>query len=165
MDRREVALDHNIPLPLLTVLADYIPEVRLVPIRQIDQSLTEFEDHDLIYELARRDYAVMVTANYKMLEDPQVLVALHQTKFTLMAIEHAGDDALLATGALLRDLLPMLRKLNAKGQVFRSRPLAPTSVSPYRLLQGIATRHDRQVDDLLDELKVSNWRQRTLPQQ
>lgn len=95
-----------------------------------------------------------------MLNDASVLVALHDTKLTLLAIEGVGDDAILATGALLRDLLPAIRKLTAKGQVFRSRPTAPAPVSPFDLLANLAAGQEREVQDLLDQHRVEGWRGR-----
>jgi len=153
-----VALDHNMPLPLLRAVDMYVPEVQLVPVRQIDPALAELDDNDLVYELARRAWPMMVTANYKMLSDPAVLVALHQTKLTLMAIEGAGHDAILATGALLRDLLPVMRKLTTKGQVFLSRPVAPRPTSPFQLLERVAAHQGCRAADLEKTYRVTNWR-------
>lgn len=162
--RRRVALDHNFPRNILDTLERFIPEVSLVPIRtigqEIDVELAELEDHDLVYELARQRWPIMVTANYKMLLDASVLVALHDTKLTLFSIEGVGDDPVLATGALLRDLLPAIRKLSAKGQVFRSRPTAPAPTSPLDLLANLAGRQDRDVQQLLDQHRVRDWRRR-----
>ena len=158
--RRRVALDHNFPKPILEVVQRFIPEVEFVRIQPLDAWLADLEDHDLIYELARRQLTLMATTNYKMLNDESVLVAVHQTKLTVFAIEGVGDDSILAAGALLRDVLPALRKLTARGQVFRFRPTAPRAEPAFDALVSLATRrHDKQsAQTILDELRVRNWR-------
>lgn len=156
--RRPVALDHNVPRPILDVLARFMPEVSLTPVRDIHPGLVDLEDHDLIYELARQRWTLMVTGNYRMLNDPSVLVALHQTRMTLFTIEGAGHDAILTTGTLLRDLVPAIKRLSRRGQIFRSKPTAPTPTRAYELLTRHAAQTGRDPDDVRREHHVPNWR-------
>ena len=157
--QRRVALDHNFPRSILDMLQVHLPEVELTPVARLAPELAELEDHDLIYELARRRWTILATGNYKMLNDAAVLVALHQTRLTLFSIEDAGDDPVLATGAMLRDLLPTIRKLSRRGQVFRSKPRAPKPERAYHLLEALAARQNRELDDVLAEHRRS-WRDR-----
>ena len=100
-----VALDHNFPEPLLRDVAIWLPEFAFHWIKDLPpDDLNELEDHDLIYELHRRAFPLMVTNNHKMLDDRWVLVGIEQARLTVVAIEGAGDDPVFATGVLLRDL-------------------------------------------------------------
>jgi hypothetical protein len=119
---RPVALDHNFPEPIVRTIEPYLPEVRSHWIRHVDGRLSDMEDHDLVYELHRVGFSVMVTGNYKMRIDPRVLVAVEQTRMSLLTIQGAGDDPVLATGVLLRDLLPILRGDVHKGLLYKIRP-------------------------------------------
>jgi hypothetical protein len=92
------------------VLDEHLRSIELVWVRDIGAELPTLDDDALIHALARHGHSVLVTSDYHMLDDPAVLVALHLTRVTLFAIEKAGHDPLIATGVLLKDLLPALRK-------------------------------------------------------
>ncbi len=118
-----VALDHNFPEPPLRDVARWLPEFDFRWIKDLPpHGLNELEDHDLIYELHRRAFPVMVTNNYKMLDDRRVLVAIELTRVTVVAIEGAGDDPIFATGVLLRDLRDVLKGNAPSGMYVRIRP-------------------------------------------
>ena len=107
---RQVALDHNFPEPVLASVDRWLKDVEFHHLRHIDPALAELQDHDLIYDLHGRDLSILVTHNWKMENDPRVVVAVHLTKFTLLTLRRAGDDMIFATGVLLRDIVPVLRK-------------------------------------------------------
>jgi hypothetical protein len=155
MQRRAVVLDHNFPEPILQPLDRHLKEVAFFWVRDIGEQtgslLQELDDDLLIYALHRHRYQVLVTTDWHMIHDPAVLVALHRTRLTLFTIEKAGGDPLIATGALLRDLLPALRKTSSKGQVFRSRPVAPRPTKAYDLLVAWAEGSGRDVQDVIDQ--------------
>jgi hypothetical protein len=67
--RRLFALDHNFPQPVLAALADALPQVELVPIRDIDPSLADLDGWELLRELHRheRGWDGMVTNDDAML--------------------------------------------------------------------------------------------------
>jgi hypothetical protein len=118
-----VALDHNFPEPLLSGVARWMPEFAFHWIKDLPPGeLNEHEDHDLVYELHRRAFPVMATNNHKMLDDQRVLVAIEQTRLTVVAIEGAGDDPVFATGVLLRDLRDVLRGNTPQGMYVRIKP-------------------------------------------
>lgn len=128
-DPRPVALDHNFPETILRSVERFLPELALHWIRDLPGSLNEFEDHDLIYELHRRGFPVMVTNNHKMLDDRRVLVAIELTRVTVVALEGSGDDPVFATGVLLRDLHDVISRNTPQGLYYRIRP---SRVSPSR---------------------------------
>src|SRR5713101_689370 len=53
MPRALFALDHSYPLPILSALAEYIPEAELVPLSEIDPRLPLLEDWEVLVALRR----------------------------------------------------------------------------------------------------------------
>lgn len=120
---RPIALDHNFPEPILRAIAEHMPEFAFYWVKDLPPGdLNDLEDHDLIYELHRRGFPVMVTNNYKMLDDRRVLVAIAQTRLTVVALRGAGDDPIFATGVVLRDLRDILKANTRHGMYVLVRP-------------------------------------------
>lgn len=134
---RPVALDHNFPEPILRPLLKFMPEVQFHWIREIGPHFSELEDHDLVYELHRVGFSVMVSDDYKLRRDPRVLVAVEQTRMSLLTIQGVGEDPLLATGVLLRDLLPLLRSDIPKGLIYKLKPSAPRGQRAQNLAEDL----------------------------
>jgi hypothetical protein len=149
---RPVALDHNFPEPLLRCITPWVPGVEFAWVRDIDAGLAAVDDHELIYELRDRGFTVVVTNNWKMENDVRVLVAVEQTRSSLLTLKKAGDDAIFATGVLLRDLLPLLKAEVPRGQVFRA---SPSKIVPRRarqLMGRFADAHGTDIDGLIRNL-------------
>lgn len=123
VDARPIALDHNFPEPILRCVVPWLPEFAFHWVKDLPPGdLNELEDHDLVYELHRRGFPVMVTNNHKMLDDARVLVAIEQTRLTVVAIQAAGDDPIFATGVLLRDLTDVIKRNVPQGMYVRVKP-------------------------------------------
>ena len=151
-----LALDHNFPTPILSVLGQWVKEATLVPIRSIDERLEDLPDHRLVASLAARGWTGLVTCDHHMLDLPRVLAAVHQTRFKVVAIEQAGDDPLVATGALLLELPRIVKKMGpSDAQVFRLRPRAPTPVKPWDLLGALASRKRKSIEELFEAARLS----------
>ncbi len=82
-----LALDQNFPTPILRALSDFIVDIQLVPLREIDPRLSTLDDRPLVIALHQLGYPGLVTNNYKMLKNPQELAAIIATKITVFAIE------------------------------------------------------------------------------
>jgi hypothetical protein len=132
------------------VLDEHLRSIELVWVRDIGAELPTLDDDALIHALARHGHSVLVTSDYHKLDDPAVLVALHLTRVTLFAIEKAGHDPLIATGVLLKDLLPALRKGSPRGQVYRTRPTALRPAPAFDLLARYAANHRIEPQVLID---------------
>jgi transposase len=149
---RPVALDHNFPEPILACVTPWLPEVELAWVRSIGPGLGDVEDHELIYALREHGYPVLVTNNWKMENDARVLVALERTRMSLLTLKKAGDDAIFATGVLLRDLVPLLSTHVPRGQIFRA---SPSRIQPRRalaLLERVAEQQGTSAEQLLRDL-------------
>lgn len=148
---RSVALDHNFPEPVLAGVDRWLKDVEFHHLRHLDPRLAELQDHDLIYDLHDRGLPILVTHNWKMENDARVVVAVHLTRFTLLTLRKAGDDMIFATGVLLRDIVPVLRKEVPKGQIFRARPSTIRPRPAYQVLQDLARHSGTTADALIDE--------------
>lgn len=71
-------LDVNFPEPILKALADYMPDLELRPLREIDPALTRLDDRDLALALRQEGYDWLITNNYRMLQNPAELAAIMQ---------------------------------------------------------------------------------------
>ncbi len=165
MARRQpirLALDQNFPTPILRAIAEYIVDVELIPIREIDTRLSTFEDRELLIALRQLGYPGLVTNNYKMLKNPKELAAIIATKLTVFAIEGVGDDPIRATGAALLGLPGALKQMDTrKAQVFWVRPRNPMPANPVELFERAAEHQRRDASDLLKEVAVSALELRT----
>jgi hypothetical protein len=152
-----LALDQNFPQPILDALAQYMPDIHLEHLSRIDRRLGDLEDHELVVALYQAGYEGLVTNNYKMLNDPRVLVALMKTKLTVFAIEGAGDDPIRATGAVFLDLPGAIsRRDPSKPHVFWLRPRNPQPQDAWDLFGRAAERRHSNRQNLYDELKLSD---------
>ena len=154
-ERKRIALDVNFPEPILRCLAEFMPDIELVPLRTIDVGLTELDDRELMIALQQEGFDWLVTNNYKMLRNPQELAAILATRVTVFAIEGTGDDPLRATGALLLDLPGALKRART-GQVFWSRPRNPDPQPTWELFELAARRRHSDPQALYEEVRLTN---------
>ena len=139
--RLRLALDENFPTPLVAALREYIREVDLVPVREIDTRLTGLDDWQLLLalHLRRPAWAGMVTADAQMLSLPREVCVLKQTGLALVVAESAGRDPLIATGVLLAALPRVAERLRERpGGIFRLRPPQAARETADDLLGSIA---------------------------
>lgn len=153
----DVPLDHNFPEPILKCLDDFIPDIRLLPLRQIHPALPQLGDRELLIALHQLDYSGLITSNYKMLQNPRELAAVLKTKITVFAIEGVGHDPIRATGALLLDLPAAIAAVNSgAGGVFWLRPRRPQPQDPWKLFRRAAEKRHETPADLYDQVQVSD---------
>jgi hypothetical protein len=166
-ERLKVPLDVNFPEPILVSLQEFIVDIELIPLREIDPSLTELDDRYLFLALRQEGFSWLATNNYRMLRNPHELAAIMKAHMTVFAIEATGDDPLRATGALLLDLPGAVRRaVQGRSQVFWSRPRNPTPMDPWDLFRQAANHRHQSTPQLYDEVKVTDeefaepWRDR-----
>ena len=155
--RWQFALDQNFPQPIMDALGRFMPDVQLTPIRVIDERLPDLGDRELIIALHQLGWEALVTNNYRMLSNPQELAAVLKTKVTVIAIEGLGHDMVRASGALLLELPGVCKRLvPATGQLFVLHPRDPRPRPPWEQFKRVAQHAHRDVNDLYDEVKVSD---------
>ena len=153
----ELPLDHNFPVPLLNALSPFLTDLKLIPIRQIDNRLVVLEDRKLIIALHQLGYRGLVTNDYNMLKHPNELAAILKTKLSIFAIQGLGNDPIRAAGALLLDLPSVVRATKSgRDGVFWLRPRTPKPQRPWDLFKVAAERMNKNTDELYEEVKVSN---------
>lgn len=153
----QLPLDQNFPEPILKQLAPLMGDIELLPLRAIDARLTQINDRKLLIALKQLGFEGLVTLNYKMLRNPVELAAVLKTKLTVFAVEGVGHDPIRATGALLLDLPPAMKAMQAgRTGVFWFRPRAPQPQEPWELFQKAATRRDEDATTLYETVQVSD---------
>jgi hypothetical protein len=155
--RWQFALDQNFPQPIIDALGRFMPDVQLTPIRAIDERLPDLGDRELIIALHQLGWAALVTNNYRMLSNPQELAAVLKTKVAVIAIKGLGHDMVRASGALLLDLPGVCKRFApGTGQVFVLHPRDPRPRDPWEGFKKVAEHAQREVDELYDEVKVTD---------
>lgn len=153
----DVPLDHNFPEPILRCLDEFIPDIGLLPLRQIHPVLPQLGDRELLIALHQLGYKGLITSNYKMLQNPRELAAVLKTKITVFAIEGVGHDPIRATGALLLDLPAAITAVNSGASgVFWLRPRRPQPQDPWELFQRAAEKRHEDPASLYDQVRVSD---------
>jgi hypothetical protein len=152
----DIPLDHNFPEPVLDCLHEFVVDVNLIPLRRIDERLTELDDRRLVIALHQLGYPGFVTNNYKMLQNPRELAAIIATRLCVFAIEGVGHDPIRATGALLLDLPSALKGMEAGAKgVFWFRPRRPQPRDPQELFNRMAQRRNENPNDLYNQVRVT----------
>ena len=87
-------------------MEDFIECAELVPVRKINQDLATCDDWDLLKALStdERPWDGLITTDDSMLSNPLSLVALIQTRLTLVIAHGQGHNPVRATGLLLAHL-------------------------------------------------------------
>jgi hypothetical protein len=154
------ALDQNFPEPIVVALNEFIPEVELLPLRDIDPVLTaDIEDWEVLLSLHHHDrpWDGLVTTDSGILNLPREIALIRQTNLTLVVAEEAGHDPIRATGLLFTHLSWIARQTTpVEPQVWalsaRNRPAR----DPWALLERIADHQNRTVDTLWQEARLTN---------
>jgi hypothetical protein len=144
-------LDENFPETVIPFVALHVPQVRLVPWKDVDRRLEAKSDPELIRALWQAGYPGAITLNWRMINFLDVLAMILQTRFTLIALEDAGEMPIQAAGLLLLHL-PYIAKEFRPGvpQIWRlrRRPASPTFDDHVRRLE-------RQLNDSIDAYRLS----------
>lgn len=134
--------DHNLAVPLLEAVADFLP-VEITMIEDIDPRLIDnMDDWQVLLALHQKGFPGMITLDDKMLSLPREMSVVHQTNLTLVVLEDAGQDPVRATGELLTSLGYIVNAYHAdQPQIFRipKRRMTPP-VDAYDRITAIAHR-------------------------
>jgi hypothetical protein len=137
------ALDHNYPEPIIARARDYLPEVELVFIGEIDRRLPELEDWQLLLALHHhsRDWDGMISNDTSMLDQERELAVLGYTCLSLVAPVAAGHDPIRSTGLVLTHIENIASQTTPrKPQVWRLASRTGSGHHPDQFLGKLAAR-------------------------
>jgi hypothetical protein len=103
---RLFALDQNFPQPIVKVLQDYQVDAELVPLRAVDERMSELDDWELLLALRHhsRPWDGLITTDSSILFQALELSVLIQTRLTLVVTLEAGHNPVRAAGLLFTHL-------------------------------------------------------------
>jgi len=154
------ALDQNFPEPIVNALNEFIPEVDLVPLREIDPALTaEIDDWEVLLALHHHDrpWDGLITNDHGILNLPREMAVLRQTNLSLVVAESAGHDPIRATGLLFTHLEYIGRETAPdRPQIWRLVARNRPGDDPWQYLESIAEHQNRSVDAVWQEARLTN---------
>ena len=140
------AVDHNFPEPLLEAAKPFLARwFGVEMIKQISAELIrEKDDWEVMLALHQLQWDGLIGLDAKILSLPKEMAVVEQTKFTLVAIESAGDDPLRAIGQFLVHARRIAKEFDAeRPQIFRiGRPRAFEVMSPWDCFKRIGQGRD-----------------------
>jgi len=139
-------------------MADALPQVELVPIRDIDASFSDLDDWELLRELHRheREWDGMITNDEAMLSLPKEMTVLSQTGLTLVVAKGEGHNPIRAVGTLLCHLTHICHHtVRGRAQVWRLRVAQKKPEPVLGFLDTIAEKSKTTVAKLIAENKLS----------
>jgi hypothetical protein len=154
------ALDQNFPEPIVNALNEFIPEVDLVPLREIDAALTsEIEDWEVLLALHHheRPWDGLITNDHRILNLPREIAVVRQTNLSLVEAQSVGHDPIRATGVLFTHLEYIARETTPdRPQIWRLKARNRPGEDPWDYLEGIAQHQNRDVNALWQDVRLTN---------
>src|SRR5215210_1763422 len=145
------ALAQNFPEPIVNALNDFIPEVELVPVREIEALLAELDDWEVLLALHHheRPWDGLITNDHRILNLPREMAVLRQTNLSLVVAQSVGHDPIRATGLLFTHLEYIARETSAdESQIWRLVARNRPGDNAWSYLERIAQHQNRDVDEL-----------------
>ena len=136
-ERRLFALDQNFPEPIVEVLGEFQEDAELVPLRDIDERLSDIDDWEILLALHHheRPWDGLITTDTSMLNQPRELSVLIQTRLTLVTIRESGHNPVKACGLLFAYLEGICQRTRAdRPQVWRPAAAKRPAEEPWKLL-------------------------------
>lgn len=146
------AVDHDFPEPILRATAPFLP-IDVEMIATLDRRLVDrLDDWQVILALSQAGFEGLITLDTAMLSLPRELAVVHQTRFTIVAIEAAGYNPLRATGQLLLHVQEVAAQHDSsQPQIFRiARPRGIHPASAWDSLGEIASNQGVSIQQLFD---------------
>lgn len=151
------AVDHDFPESVLTIVEPYLPfDVKML--RYVSPALIQDKDDwEVLLAISQRHYDGLITLDYAMLNLPREIAIIHQTKLTLVAIEAAGDNPLVAIGQLLVQAKSIARAFDPnQPQVFRiPKSRATRPMSTWDVFGEMASKQGVSAQQLFNENRLT----------
>lgn len=155
---RLFALDQNFPEPIIGALRTYQADSELEPLREIDPRMPTLDDRELLLALHRDPAAWdgLITTDSQMALQAPELVALIETKLSLVVVHGAGHNPVRATGLLFTHLAAICRLTSPnKPQLWILRANSPPPRDPWDELKLVANRQGQTADALLAAHRIA----------
>jgi hypothetical protein len=153
------ALDQNFPEPIIQALEEFIPEVNLVPLREIDPLLTaEMEDWQIMLSLHHHadQWDGLITNDHHILTLPREMAVLRQTNLSLVVVQSLGHDPIRATGLLFMHLEYIGRETTPdRPQVWRLSARSTPGEEPWKYIERIARQQNRRPNTVWNEARLT----------
>jgi hypothetical protein len=140
-------LDHNFPLPIVGAFRPFLKTARLATIGEIDPSLANLDDDVLIRRVGEMgDWDGLITNDKRMLSIPEAIVALCQTRLTLVVASGIGHDPVTASGLVLASIDNIAKRTRRDvAQLWLLNANAKEHTDPWSKLRDVA-RHLKMTD-------------------
>lgn len=116
-------LDDGFPQPILREsFRHHVPELDIRPLNDFDPRFVESDmpDHRLVQGLWQRGAEGLITCDDSMLDLPEVVKMIEQTRFSVVAVQRLGHDGIAASGLVLAHVTRIAARHDARRpQVWR----------------------------------------------
>jgi hypothetical protein len=156
--RRLFALDQNFPEPIVDALTEYQEAAELVPLRVIDERLSDVDDWQILLALHHheRPWDGVITTDTSMLNQPLELAVLIQTKLTLVAVREAGHNPVKACGLLFAYLEGICQRTRSdRPQVWSPAAAQRAATDPWDELTRVAKHQHVGTSDLFEAHRLT----------
>lgn len=152
---RRYLLDQNFPVRLIRVMNDFMPNgLELFHVPDVDARLSEVSDRALILWAKRQHYDGLVSTNHRMLDQPDEVAAMVETKLTMVLTKSMGHNALRASGALFLELPTLHNRVRAgRSNVFLLNHQPRNPLDAWDHLAKIAGRRAVETTALWEEFR------------
>ena len=127
--------------------------------KRFEGKLERIDDWELLLALSKHPngYAGLITTDSGMIKLPRELCVVLQTKFSLVVVEEAGHDPLIASGLVLAHLPQICGKWHPdKAQVFRLRTSSLRPKDPWDFLTKVSDHSNIGVNQLYKDNKLTD---------
>ncbi len=106
-------LDDSFPQPILReAFRHRVPELDIRLLVDFDRRFVEYDmpDHRLIQGLWQRGAEGLITCDDNMLDLPEVVKMVEQTRFSVVTVQRRGHDGIAASGLVLAHVARIARR-------------------------------------------------------
>jgi hypothetical protein len=148
------------------VLQDYQVDAELVPLRAVDERMSELDDWELLLALRHhsRPWDGLITTDSSILFQALELSVLIQTRLTLVVTLEAGHNPVRAAGLLFTHLAGISRRTRPdEAQLWRLQARTQAHVPPWEQLKTVAEHQNAEAATLFATHRLDDQQLATNP--
>jgi hypothetical protein len=160
---RRYLLDQNFPVNLVRVMSEFMPDdLALFHLPAIDERLSDARDRELIIWAKKQGYDALVSTNYRMLDQPDEVAAMVETKLTMVLTKKMGHNPLRASGALFLELPTLHHRVRpGKSNIFLLTHEPRKPAQAWEHLTKIAARRATSTESLWQQFRPTDQEMRS----